>query len=192
MIIQCTSCSTGYLLPDHLLGPGGARVRCPKCQVTFEVSLHTSEAPATAPAALATAMPAEAGALQPAATSTAPAASANDAPAREAQGSLTAPAAADHPATATLAAASTEVAAPAADDESMRVAHELLDALAEQLGERIQSARARGKVLAEFGPDLMRAYDAYRRRLGAGASPVGFRTVLRERWGVDLIAGVEP
>jgi len=37
MIIACPHCSTGYLLPAHLLGPGGARVRCPRCHQPFAV-----------------------------------------------------------------------------------------------------------------------------------------------------------
>ena len=37
MIIACPNCSTGYLLPEHLVGPGGARVRCPRCQHLFAV-----------------------------------------------------------------------------------------------------------------------------------------------------------
>lgn len=37
MIIACPHCSTGYLLPENLMGPGGARVRCPRCQQVFAV-----------------------------------------------------------------------------------------------------------------------------------------------------------
>jgi len=37
MIVACPDCSTGYLLPEHLVGPGGARVRCPRCQRLFAV-----------------------------------------------------------------------------------------------------------------------------------------------------------
>jgi predicted Zn finger-like uncharacterized protein len=37
MIISCPECGTGYLLPEHLLGPGGASVRCPRCQQLFAV-----------------------------------------------------------------------------------------------------------------------------------------------------------
>lgn len=39
MIIACPNCSTGYLLPEHLVGPGGARVRCPRCQYLFAVGV---------------------------------------------------------------------------------------------------------------------------------------------------------
>lgn len=59
MIIACPNCSTGYLLPEHLVGPGGARVRCPRCQHLFAVdvdglprspaALETGSAPPEAP-----------------------------------------------------------------------------------------------------------------------------------------------
>jgi predicted Zn finger-like uncharacterized protein len=67
LIIACPSCATGYLLPEHLVGPGGARVRCPSCQQLFAVDAKGRpkalagdlppeqpvrvEAPAAAPAA---------------------------------------------------------------------------------------------------------------------------------------------
>ena len=37
MTVHCPHCATAYLLPDHLLGPRGARVRCPKCAGAFVV-----------------------------------------------------------------------------------------------------------------------------------------------------------
>ncbi len=40
MIISCPECGTGYLLPEHLMGPGGARVRCPRCQGQFAVDVR--------------------------------------------------------------------------------------------------------------------------------------------------------
>ena len=36
--IRCPACDAGYLLPTHLLGEQGARVRCPACQHDFAVS----------------------------------------------------------------------------------------------------------------------------------------------------------
>jgi hypothetical protein len=51
------------------------------------------------------------------------------------------------------------------------------------------AAQAAGRVLAEFGPEVMGAWDDYRRRLGADAPPAPFRTALRERCGVDLGSG---
>lgn len=37
MTVHCPHCSTGYLLPDHLLGERGSRVRCPACTGAFVV-----------------------------------------------------------------------------------------------------------------------------------------------------------
>ena len=37
MPVTCPHCSTRYVLPEALLGPGGARVRCPRCREPFAV-----------------------------------------------------------------------------------------------------------------------------------------------------------
>ena len=37
MQVNCPKCATHYLLPDSLLGPGGARVKCPRCREPFVV-----------------------------------------------------------------------------------------------------------------------------------------------------------
>ncbi len=37
MTVHCPHCLTGYLLPEHLLGGAGARVRCPGCEGVFVV-----------------------------------------------------------------------------------------------------------------------------------------------------------
>jgi predicted Zn finger-like uncharacterized protein len=50
MTVHCPHCSTGYLLPDHLVGPGGARVRCPNCAGAFVVVREAGDHPAGAPA----------------------------------------------------------------------------------------------------------------------------------------------
>ncbi len=71
MNVTCPHCAAAYLLPPSLLGPAGARVRCPACSVRFRVSpdggVHADDgppsglmaAPATgaAPAAAAPATP---------------------------------------------------------------------------------------------------------------------------------------
>jgi predicted Zn finger-like uncharacterized protein len=51
VIISCPNCSTGYLLPEHLVGPGGARVRCPRCQRLFAVGADGGPREAAPPAA---------------------------------------------------------------------------------------------------------------------------------------------
>jgi predicted Zn finger-like uncharacterized protein len=51
MDIRCPHCATDYVLPETLLGPGGARVRCPSCQGAFAVAadgaVRAGEAPPT-------------------------------------------------------------------------------------------------------------------------------------------------
>lgn len=69
------------------------------------------------------------------------------------------------------------------------LAHEVLEELEERLGDRLVEARTRNRVLAELGPDLMQAFDEYRRRLGKDADPEPFRQALRERWALDLDPG---
>ena len=44
MTVHCPHCLTGYLLPDHLLGDQGARVRCPGCEGVFVVLPETADA----------------------------------------------------------------------------------------------------------------------------------------------------
>jgi predicted Zn finger-like uncharacterized protein len=129
LTIRCPQCRTSYLLPRPLLGPSGARVKCPECGMGFVVTSREAAAagPAPAPPAAAAA-PADAGA----------------------------------------------------------VANELLEGLERRWGARLGEARARGRLLAELGPDLMGAFDEYRRRLGAGADGQVFRRVLRARLGVAL------
>jgi predicted Zn finger-like uncharacterized protein len=138
MTVQCPQCATRYLLPDELLGPSGARVRCPSCGNRFDVT-HDAQVTAVA----------------------------DDAPAAPAPESGT------------------------DDAQAAEVARSLLRGLAERLGERLAPARASDRVLSEFGPELMSAWDAYCEQLGEGAPARPFRTELRATWGVDLITGVE-
>ena len=138
MTVHCPHCSTGYLLPDHLMGPRGARVRCPQCKRPFVVLREESGGTITR---LDDILPTDADAAP---SSSAP------------------------------------------DEEASRVAGEVLDSLANQLGSSLAQARSRGRVLAEFGPDVMKAFDEYRSRLGERAAPGAFRAALKDRWGVDL------
>ncbi len=51
--VRCPHCATDYLLPEALLGPGGARVRCPSCQKRFAVTRDGSVVPGSGPTAAA-------------------------------------------------------------------------------------------------------------------------------------------
>jgi predicted Zn finger-like uncharacterized protein len=42
MTVSCPHCSSAWWLPARLLGPGGARVRCPACAHRFEVGTDES------------------------------------------------------------------------------------------------------------------------------------------------------
>jgi predicted Zn finger-like uncharacterized protein len=75
---------------------------------------------------------------------------------------------------------------PALENDPESFAAALLDRLAEELGARWAAARARGRILSELGPDLMRAYGEYRAALGPAASADAFRQALRARWGLTL------
>jgi predicted Zn finger-like uncharacterized protein len=59
MILDCPSCNARYELPEDLIGPAGARVRCPSCGASFAVDpagRRVSEPPAPEPMATAPAM----------------------------------------------------------------------------------------------------------------------------------------
>jgi predicted Zn finger-like uncharacterized protein len=43
--VSCPHCGARYLLPANLLGPGGARVRCPGCSRSFDVPAPAAPAP---------------------------------------------------------------------------------------------------------------------------------------------------
>ena len=166
MNVYCSHCSTGYLLPDDLLGPRGARVRCPACGKTFVVLLETAPtAGESDPGVEAAPMPLAAERVEPAPATMEP----------EAPGENAAEPAGD--------------GGPRGGDETL--AHQLLDGLAREKGARLETARLRGRVLAEFGPELMSVYEEYRRRMGSAGSPLTFKRVLKELWAVDLITGVE-
>ena len=45
MTVSCPHCSSPWWLPARLLGPGGARVRCPGCGHRFEVGAEADREP---------------------------------------------------------------------------------------------------------------------------------------------------
>ena len=162
MIIACPNCSTGYLLPEHLVGPAGARVRCPRCQFLFAVGVDGQP-------------------REPALSEPAPG---SPPPERPLEAVEEMPAVA---ATSPITTAAPEIGAEPGVEGHLAVARAVLDELAVHEGEAIERAQAGRRFFAEFGPALMVAYETYRRRAGAGADPSVFRTALRERWGVELV-----
>jgi predicted Zn finger-like uncharacterized protein len=139
--IRCPNCQTEYLLPETLLGPGGARVRCPSCRHSFAVTREGAVAPHD-------------GGRAPALGAAAPGPSAPEA---------------EH-----------------GERREDRIARMVLDEVLAHAGATLHDAQARGRAFAEHGPELMAAWDEYRRRAGKDADPVPFRDALRERWGIDL------
>ena len=75
-------------------------------------------------------------------------------------------------------------AEPASDAQT--IARRVLDALAARKGVAMADARARGRLLSEFGPDVVAAFEEYRKESGGTENPAPFREALRERWGIDL------
>lgn len=179
MTIACPYCTTRYLLPDHLLGPGGARVRCPSCQRSFVVPADASRSDAAAEASPEAALGTI---LSPAEQASVPASSVSGEPiARSGSGALSTP-----PRSPARADASRDAGGDSPADAQAGIARAVLAALAEHHGEAIEAASASGRLLSEFGPALFAAYDDYRRRVGKGAAAAPFRAALRERWNVDL------
>jgi predicted Zn finger-like uncharacterized protein len=162
-VIACPSCATGYFLPAELIGSGGARVRCPQCGRTFVVEAHEEGASGDA----RTAAPPEPSAIPDAAATRAPATPAG-ARAEAARHEVSGPGAA--------------APAPSPDE----IAHIVLDALAERLGESMTHAAAEGRLFAAHGREIMESFDAWRRQAGRDADPAVFRAALRARWGMDL------
>ncbi|MBI1799768.1 MAG: zinc-ribbon domain-containing protein [Candidatus Eisenbacteria bacterium] len=157
LAVACPQCGTRYLLPAHLLGPGGARVRCPGCTRSFDVpppplgTGTTAEAEVSRRAATpATAAAGAAGAIEP------------GAPKRSRPVPI----------------------APTAQPP-IDVAHSVLKAIASREGEPLERAAREGHLFSIYGPAIFEAWDEYRRQTGeAGAAP--FRAALKERWGVEL------
>jgi len=163
MNVSCPHCGARYLLPANLLGPGGARVRCPGCSRSFDVAPpeRVSPPPPAASAAHTPAAP-----VLPAAPEAARTQPAAPAPPRR-------------PTPAELRADGPVAAAAQA------IAREVLGALKQEGGPSLSDAVAQGSLFAKHGPAIFAAFDEYRRRVPlGGAGP--FRTVLREMWGVEL------
>jgi len=199
MPVTCPHCDTRYVLPQALLGPGGARVRCPRCREPFSVAangeiVEPAEKSGTTPAqSYAPAEAVASGVAFLAAPSVAVSVSAN-----------VAPIVAEAEATATVVAAATTEPQPAPGPAALvppadaarppveksatpaEVANAVLDELATHTGDALRTARAEGRLFKEFGPVIAEAFEFYRREVGPGADPAPFRTALRDKWGVDL------
>jgi predicted Zn finger-like uncharacterized protein len=204
MQVSCPHCATRYVLPESLLGPLGARVRCPRCREAFTVDPPAPADP-PGPPAVAVAEGAPGIATSPPGTdddspsewsrridaepppspgSRTPSAapkSLDDDQAFRTQGQAPAHRQ-DPPAVSPSGAASRAI-------DAHEVARAVLDGIESGGGEGVAEAWAQGHLFAEYGQAIGEAYENYRRQLGPGADPAAFRAALRERWGVDLEPG---
>ena len=165
MTVHCPQCLTGYEIPEKLLGPGGARVRCPECSEEFVVVRDGVTAPGEGSAAEPGPEPVIAEATSGAASGSSPEPG-------------TPKGAAESPAPASGRERSLE--------DPALVAGAVLGVLTHFLGDALTRSRARGTVLSEHGPAIMAVFDEYRRRAGADAPSLVFRAALRDHCGVDL------
>ncbi len=196
MPVTCPHCQSRYLLPAALLGPGGARVRCPRCREAFAVGpdgLEIAPVPAhaeTPPAGNGSAA-AHAGREAPPRVPATAAGPPSGAEAKAHAGPPRLPASAFGPIVSPPAAEAVQTRVPEpgggpAPETPEAVARRVLDELAAHSGEAIAASRADGRLFKEFGAVIAEAYEFYRRRVGSNADPAAFRAALRERWGVDL------
>jgi len=193
MTVHCPHCSTGYLLPDHLVGPKGARVSCPECRGEFAVwreraqiegsesaGLQAGETADATPARAAgeTAMQADSGANV--ALLDAPGEIPVEVPAPESDQSAGEPVVA-------AAAVHDVVADRASEPAAVAIAASVLDALEETLGGgALRDASRRGKAFAEHGPAILDAFAEFQRRAGERGTAACFRAALRDRCGINL------
>jgi predicted Zn finger-like uncharacterized protein len=181
--VRCPSCRAEYEFPERLMGPEGARVVCPACGTRFRVArLPVSGEPDVS--------------RPPASPEPAPVAAAAPA-ARDERVSAMAPAAGDERVSAMAPAAGDNkrdpAMAPAAGDEwadPRNVAEWLLGPLDPER-ERIRRAAEAGRLLAEFGPVLVDAFDRFAsspacRTQEPRARREAFARAVRDRLGVTL------
>jgi len=162
MKVRCPHCASRYELPERLMGPAGAQVRCPGCRGVFAVARDgTVSGVARPPAATQ-----DGGPRQP--THVPPVLRAG-----EVESDLG-------------AAPEPGAASPEA------VARALVDELAAHAGDAPRVAYAGGRLFSEWGPALAALHEEYRHRAGERASAAPLRAALLERWGIELAGpGVE-
>ena len=73
-----------------------------------------------------------------------------------------------------------------ATSEIRRVAKMVFDELVARIGPRLADSARDRKLFADHGPDLLEAWDEFRRRAGPHAPSLPFRDELRARFGVEL------
>jgi predicted Zn finger-like uncharacterized protein len=169
IVATCPHCESRFRLPEDRIGPGGARVRCDRCEGAFDWILSPVVDEVAGDVRDVFAGDFFMG-LEPESTPM---------PVRPR----------DHeanpaPASANAASAVDEIETKDATPETVaRLAvEELVNAGAEALVE----AYDRGVLFSSFGPEVLGAWQRCRDRLGSSANPAAFRAALSARLGVDL------
>ena len=67
------------------------------------------------------------------------------------------------------------------------IARMVFDELVARVGTGLADSARDGRLFADHGPDVLEAWDEFRRRAGAQAPSRPFREELRARFGVDLL-----
>ena len=204
--VACPHCATSWALPRARIGPGGALVRCARCEGSFEWRLargaagsrrsHAGETPGSAIALDASV--------------------AYDLSVSRATAALEKPAAHHRPtpymppddetvatvdswslgdldtwledAVPAIPPASAVAELDPSDVTPDLVARLAVEELVSTRAEELLAAYDRGTLFAEFGPALTEAWSQCRARLGAQADPAVFRSALLARLGIDLPA----
>jgi predicted Zn finger-like uncharacterized protein len=160
MIITCPACSSRYVLAESLLGPGGARVRCPRCGDSFVVAAveprrwSDETKGAESGEAVAESRPPD---LE----------TASAAPESRSEASNEEPAEVE------------DLSAP------VGIARALIARLDRRDRDALQRAHARSRLFSQFGPELLDLFDAYR-DAAPGSSSRPFLEALRRDCGIDL------
>jgi predicted Zn finger-like uncharacterized protein len=178
MTVHCPHCTTGYELPAHLIGPAGARVRCPRCRTSFHV------APPGAPPVMAGGIVSVSAVASPPAWAAEP-----PAPRREVDGpAVRRPQADDDSAlaVATEPEPGPDPATAAAPADPHAIACDVVERWLERDGDAVIRARVARRLFRDHGPALFAAFDAYRMRAGAAAPAAAFRAALHLRLGLAL------
>ena len=197
LTVGCPHCSSRYRLPLPLMGPGGARIHCPTCWESFVVSPDGVSSPDFGDAEGASfsagdaptqehaeptipEMEAESSAnldvpaMEPGPSSKFEEQALDPEPSSNFEERALGPESSSH-----LEACSEEVIARAVVEELTPHAHSM------------REAQARGRLLAEAGPLLLEAFDAYRRRAGPGAGIAAFHDALSASVGIELPFALE-
>ena len=198
--VACPHCATSWALPRARVGPGGAWVRCARCEGSFEWRRARDTAgsrrapggdPPEAraqhePSVLRAAPPLDERAARPRDTPDVP-------PDDETVATVDSWSRSDldtwlDDAVPAMAPSNAVAELDPSDVTPDLVARLAVEELVSMRAEELLGAYDRGTLFADFGPALTEAWSQCRARLGAQADPAAFRSALLARLGIDLPA----